>query len=76
MKMNQTNIIGDAAKKRRIDYDLIDRLNKECEVKARKAELKARLAGKKKEEPAAEPTPRDNITYIHTPDDLREIKAN
>ena len=77
-KMEHTNIIGDTAKNRRIDYDLIDRLNKECEAKARKQELEGRLAGKKKkkEEPAAEPTQAHNITYIKTLDELREIKGN
>ena len=79
--MNQINIIGDTAKERRIDYDLIDRLNKQYEAKARKQELKGRLAGKKKkeeekEEPAAEPAQAPDITYIKTPDELREIKGN
>ena len=76
-KMQDTNMIGDTAKERRIDYGLIDRLNKECEAKARKAELEGRLAGKRKkkeeEKPIAEPTPTDNITYIQTPDGLRDI---
>ena len=73
MKMNQTNMIGDSAKERRIDYDLIDKLNKEAEAKARKAELEGRLAGKikKKEEHAQAP----DITYIHTPERLRDIKG-
>ena len=85
-KMQDTNIIGDTAKERRIDYDLIGRLNKECEAKARKQELEGRLAGKRKEEeeeeekPAAEPTPtdttQDNINYIKTPDELREVNGN
>ena len=80
--MENTNIIGDSAKERRIDYGLIDKLNKEYETKARKAELEARLAGKKKkkedekEEPAAEPTPTQNINYIQTFDQLKDLKGN
>jgi len=65
--MNQTNIIGDTCKDRRIDYDLIDKINR----------LKAKLAKKKgTEEETKEQTPADDVKYIKTPDELRDIKGN
>lgn len=76
--MPDTNIIGDTCKDRRIDYKLIDKLNKECEAKTRKRELETRLTEKKnkKEEPITEPTIPQDINYIKTPDELREIKGD
>ena len=82
--MGWVEVIGDTVKDRRIDYDLIDKLNKECEAKARREKLEGRLAGKRKkkgveeekEEPAAEQTIPKDINYINTPDELRDIKGN
>ncbi len=78
--MSQTNIIGDTCKDRRIDYSLIDKINKQYETKARKAKLKARLAKKKEtqnpEKETKEQNPLPDIHYIKTPDELRDIKGN
>ena len=79
MKMQDTNIIGDTAKDRRIDYGLIATINKKYENERKRTELKKKLSEKKKEEkeePAPEPTPTDSITYIQTPEELKEIKGN
>ena len=35
MKMKQTNIIGDTCKDRRIDYGLIDKINRQYEREGR-----------------------------------------
>ena len=83
MKMQQTNIIGDTWKDRRIDYGLIDRINKQYEREAKIDELKGKLAKKKKVKEEKEsasneeqnPKP-DKIKYLKTPDELREIKGN
>ena len=82
--MQQTNIIGDTCKDRRIDYSLIDRINKQYEREGRKEELKARLAKKKgmgegkeiKEKETEEQNPIADIRYIKTPDELRDIKGH
>ena len=83
MSMEQINMIGDTCKDRSIDYGLIDRINEQYELEAKKREIKGRLGGKRKgkaevkkeEKPAAEPTPTDSINYIKTPDELREING-
>jgi len=75
--MNQTNIIGDTSKDRRIDYDLIDKINRQYEIKEKKEELKAKLAKKKgTEEETKEHTPAEDVKYIKTPDELRDIKGS
>ncbi|MEA3515466.1 MAG: hypothetical protein U9R34_08360 [Nanoarchaeota archaeon] len=68
-----------------LNYDLIDKINRQHERKERETELKGRLVKKRKkkeeeekekEEPAAEPTLIQNINYIRTPEALREIKGS
>jgi len=80
MKINQTNIIGDTCKDRRIDYALIKRINDQYEIKAKKEALKAKLAKKTEtqnpEKETKEPNPIADITYIKTPDELRDINGN
>ena len=78
LKMQQTNIIGDTCKNRRIDYGLIDKINKQYEREGRKEELEAKLAEKKKEKEkhAAEPTTPHDINYIQRPDELKNIAGN
>ena len=77
--MQQTNIIGDTWKDRGMDYGLIDKINRQYERKGRKAELKAKLAKKKKVgegKKIKEQNPAADIKYIKTPDELRDIKGN
>jgi len=78
--MNKMDVIGDTCKDRRIDYGLIDRINRQYEKEGKKAELKAKLAKKKitqkKEKEKEEKNPATDIKYIKTPDELREIKNN
>ncbi len=77
-KMQDTNIIGDDAKDRSIDYGLIDRINKQYEREGRKAELNERLAKKRgtQKEEKEKQNPAKGIKYIKTPDELRDIKGN
>ena len=80
--MQQTNIIGDTWKDRSIDYNLIDRINKQYEREAKIDELKGKLAKKKgtqkekKENGKEELNPVTDIKYIKTPDELRDIKGS
>jgi len=78
--MQSTNIIGDTCKDRRIDYALIKRINDQYEIKAKKEELKAKLAKKTEtqnpEKETKEPNPIVDIKYIKTPDELTKIKGN
>jgi len=78
--MSQTNIIGDTCKDRRIDYALIKRINDQYEKEARKAKLKAKLAKKKgtqnEETGIEEQNPANDIKYIKTPGELRNITGN
>ena len=78
--MQQTNIIGDTCKDRRIDYELIDRINRQYEKEEKIEEIKARLAKKKgtkkKERKTEEQNPAADIKFIKTPDELRDIKGN
>ncbi len=77
--MQPTNIIGDTCKDRRIDYGLIDRINRQYEIKARMDELKAKLAKKKEIEEGEEKeeqNPLSDIKYLKTPDELRDIKGS
>ncbi len=78
--MSKMDVIGDTCKDRRIDYSLIDKINKQYETKARKAKLKAKLAKKKEtqnqEKEKAEQNPANDINYIKTPDELRNITGN
>ncbi len=78
--MNQANIIGDTCKDRRIDYNLIDRINRQYERKAKKEALKAKLAKKTEtqnpEKETKEQNPVPDIKYIKTPDELRDIKGS
>jgi len=77
--MQHTNIIGDTYKDRSIDYDLINRINKQYETGGRKEELKAKLAkkkGVKKEKEKEENNPATDIKSIEILDELREIKGN
>jgi len=77
--MNKMDVIGDPCKDRRIDYDLIDEINRQYEREARKEELKAKLAKKKgieEEKETKEQTPANDIKYIKTPDELRDIKGS
>ena len=82
--MQQTNMIGDPCKERRIDYDLIDKINKQYEREGRKEELKRRLVKKikvgnekeMKEKEKEEHNPATEIKYIKKTDELRDIKGN
>ena len=78
--MQQINMIGDTCKDRRIDYDLIDKINQQYEPGGRKEELKAKLDKKKgleKEKEIKEKlNPATDIKYIKTPDELRDIKGH
>ena len=82
MKMQQTNMIGDTWKDRRIDYGLIDRINKQYEREGKIDELKGKLAkkkgvGKEKEiKEKEEQNPAIDIRSIEILDELREIKGN
>ena len=77
MKMQQTNIIRDNCKDRRIDYNLIDKINRQYEREEKKAELRKRLAKKKEMgKETGVKNPIADIKYIKTPDELRDIKRN
>ena len=75
--MQQTNIIRDNCKDRRIDYNLIDKINRQYEREEKKAELRERLAKKKEMgKETGVKNPIADIKYIKTPDELRDIKRN